>query len=86
MLELPSTAPYPGRRALFDPKELRLEQRLDNGGTVDCHEGAFPASAQVVQLSRDEFFAGARFPLDEDCEISCRDALNLCSQRQHRVC
>jgi hypothetical protein len=61
VLELAAPAAHAGGGALLDPEQLRLEQRLDDGGAVDRHKRSPPPAALLVDLSRDELLAGAAF-------------------------
>ena len=59
MLELAATAANTGGRPLFDAEEFRFEQRLDDSGAVDGDERPTAATAKLVELSGNEFFASA---------------------------
>jgi hypothetical protein len=83
MLELAPASAHPRGRALFDPEELCLEQRLDHRRAVDGDEGAVPAAAQLVELPRHELLAGARLAFDEDREVGLRDTLDTIAQHLH---
>lgn len=52
-------------RALFDAKELRLNQRFDQRGAVDGDERSVASAAEAVDLTRDELFAGPTFSFDQ---------------------
>ncbi len=84
VLELAAPPADAGRRPLLDPEQLRLEQRLDDGGAVDGDERALVPAAQLVNLSRDELLAGARFALDEHGEIGRGHALDAVAHGANR--
>jgi hypothetical protein len=55
-----------GEGARFKAEELRLEQRLRDGGAVDFEERPLDARATLVQDARDQPLARARLPLEQD--------------------
>ena len=85
VLELAAPAAHAGGRPLLDPEQLRLEQRLDDGGAVDRDERPLPAPTELVDLPRDELLARSRFALDEYGEIGCRDALDALAHGADRL-
>ena len=65
VLELAAPAAHAGGGALLDAEQLGLEQRLDDRRAVDGDERPVAAPAQVVNLARDQFLAGAALPFDQ---------------------
>ena len=57
MLELATTPPYAGRRALLNPKQFGLDQGLDQCRAVDRDKRALPPAAEFVNLPGDQFLA-----------------------------
>ena len=84
VLELASSSSHASGSAVLDPEQLRFEQRLDNRGAIDGNEGALPAATQLVNLTRDELLAGARFAFDQDREIGARYALDSLAHGPNR--
>jgi hypothetical protein len=64
--------PGVGERALHVAEQLRLQQRLGQGGAAHLDEPALPARAQVVDGARDEPLARAARALDEDRGVALR--------------
>ena len=81
--ELPAAPAHAGRRPVLDAEELGLEQRLDDRRTIDWHERPAPASADFVNLPRDQLFAGAALAVDERDEIRCRHSLDAIAHGLH---
>jgi hypothetical protein len=55
----------PGEGARLVAEEFVLHQRVGQAATVDGHEGAGLARAEVVQAARHEFLAGAGLAVDQ---------------------
>ena len=83
-LELPPPATDSGRRAIFDAKQLRLEQRLHEGGAIDGDKRPGVSRALRVQQPRHELLAGPALALHQHEEVRAGQACNLVSQPQHR--
>jgi len=62
MLEFPAAPADAGRRPVLDAEELRFEQRFDNGGAVDGDKRGLSPPTELVNLTCDQLFAGARLP------------------------
>src|ERR1019366_7278666 len=45
-------------RSFFVAEDLALDQRLRDGGAVDCNKWLVSAGTQVVQAARNQFLAG----------------------------
>ena len=63
MLELAAPPTHACGRALLDAKQLRFEKRLDNRRTVDSDKRPLVPATELVDLTRDELLARARFAL-----------------------
>ena len=55
-----------GEGALFVAEELAFEQTRGDGGAVQLDERSLAPAAEVVDGAGHQFFAGARFSLDQD--------------------
>ena len=64
VLELATTTTNAGSGPIFDAEQFRFEQRLDDRRAIDRDKRRAPAPAQLVDLTRHEFFAGAAFALN----------------------
>ena len=84
VLELAAPPADAGRCPLLDPEQLRLEQRLDDGRAVDGDKGPLVTPAELVNLTRDELLAGARFAFYEDREIRRGHALDAVAHGANR--
>ncbi len=59
-------APRVGEGAALEPEHLRLEEGFGNRGAVDVDERTGGTRSRLVDHSREQPLAGARFALDED--------------------
>jgi hypothetical protein len=57
------------------PEQLALHQRRGECGAVKGNELGVGAGATTMNLTRDEFFAGARLTEQQDGRRRCRDLL-----------
>src|SRR5262245_7544042 len=83
MLELSATASHACGRALFDAKELCLEQGLDDGRTIHGDKRPVPSPAQLVYLSSDELLASPTLAFHQHGEIRRGHTLYAFAQRVH---
>src|SRR5262249_6710205 len=65
-------ADRPGEGAPLVTEELALEEPRRDRGTVQLDERSLASGAQVVNLTRDELFAGSGFPLDQHDRVGRR--------------
>src|SRR5215467_5985189 len=63
----------PRKGSLFVPEELALQEAERDRRTIQLDEGSLPASAQIVDGARNEFFAGSGFAQDQDARIRGSD-------------
>src|SRR5215472_4017365 len=63
-------------RTLLVAKELALQQIKRNGCAIEGYEGASEPRTEVVNGTSDQFFAGARFPLNQHGGVGGRNALD----------
>ena len=68
-------AERPGERALLVAEQLTLYQRRRQCGAIDGHEGAAPASAQAMQVARNDLLAGTGLADDQGRRVAGGDAL-----------
>ena len=66
------------------PEELRFEQRLGKGCTVDLDEGLARARRVGVDSVGHKLLSGARFPEDESCRRRPCDLADLLIDLAHR--
>jgi hypothetical protein len=64
VLEFPLPAANTGRGAIFDAEELGLQERFDQGRTVNRNERPTSSGADIVNLSGDELLSRAAFPFE----------------------
>ena len=76
MLEFASPRSNTSRNPLLYPEQLRLQQRVDDGRTVDGHEWPVSSNAQVVNLASHQLLAGSGFAFNEYGEVGCGDAFD----------
>src|SRR6266487_4547918 len=67
------------KRAADVTEQLRLEQRLGNGGAIDADKRLGGARAGAVNGAGDHFLSGATLPGDQDGRVVLGDA---CDERQ----
>src|SRR5580698_6337398 len=53
-----------GERPFFVPEQLAFEKPKRNCGAVQFDKGPLPATAKIVNSSRDQLFSGARLTLN----------------------
>lgn len=62
-----------GEGALFVAEEFAFDEIFGDGGTVQRHEALATAWADVVNGTRDDFFAASRFAANEDTTVGGGD-------------
>ena len=71
------TRQRPGERAFLPPEQFALEERGRDRRAVHAHHRAGVPGAQLVNLRREQFLAGAGFAEQQDRRIGRRHELNL---------
>src|SRR5204862_641364 len=74
-----------GEGPLLVSEELRLDERVRQGGAAHFHERLGRALRIVVNRLRDQFLAGARLAADEDRGVRPRDLRHLLADAVHRA-
>ena len=79
-----SSAPLgAGKRPFLVTEKLAFQQRFGDGGAVDRHKGAGTSRPACVDGARNDLFAGAAFPEQQNIGRVLRHRLNLLLERQH---
>ena len=66
-------------------EQLRLQQRLGDGGAIDADKRLVGARAGAVNGACDHFLAGAAFPGDQDGRVVRRDPRDERQRLPHRA-
>src|SRR4051812_48200632 len=85
VLELAATAADTRRRSIFDAEKFRFEQRLDDRRAIDGDKRRPPPPAQLVDLTRHEFFAGSAFAFYQCGKIRRGDPLDPLADQANRT-
>ena len=75
-----------GKCAALMAKEFAFEKILWNRRGVDCDEGPIGARRMLVQRTRDQFLARARFAGDQHGDIALREPSDRAEDVLHRRC
>src|SRR6266404_8381418 len=59
-------------RSFFMTEQFTLQEPKRNCGAIQFHKSTFPSAAQIVDCTRDEFFAGPRFAQDQHTRVCGR--------------
>ena len=73
----------PGKRAFFMAKQFALQQFVSERRAIEGHKRHRGPVATSVNRVRDQFFAGAGFPFDQDIDGTVRDGLDQLKNRLH---
>src|SRR5262249_39936720 len=71
------------KRAPFMPKQLALEQRFRDRGTVNRNEWRFGPIAMLINGPRDQFLAGAGFAPNQHAHRFGSDPADFLVERLH---
>src|SRR5262249_20719172 len=65
-----------GECPAFVSEKFAFNQRLGDGGCIDCHERLALAAAHLMNCSCDDFFSSPAFTGDHDRHVTLRDAFD----------
>ena len=69
VFELSVSTSHPSCRAILDPEQLHLHERLHERSAIDGHERTSTTCTPLVKAPRDEFLSGPGFTFDEDRNV-----------------